>query len=71
MLEMYVKLGDVRNNEVAQSKDNPQSSGGYSGEVFAEQVPAERVWPDLNLSPRVNEEQGNNLSPTLHNPPDE
>lgn len=71
ILKMYVKVEDVRNNEVAHSRDNPQSSGGYSGAVFAGQVPYERVCPDLNLSPRANEERGNNFSPALHNLQDE
>ncbi|XP_070038606.1 uncharacterized protein [Nicotiana tomentosiformis] len=71
MLEMYVKAEDVRNNEVAQKRDIPRSSSCYFGAILAEQVPAERVWPDLNLSPWANEEQGNNFSPTLHDPQDE
>ncbi|XP_070021219.1 uncharacterized protein [Nicotiana sylvestris] len=71
MLEIYVKVEEVCNNEVAQSRDNLQSSGGYFGAILAEHVSAERVWPDLNLSPRANEERENDFSPTLHNPQDD
>jgi len=44
MLEMYVKVEDVPKNEVVRSRDNPQSSGGYSGSVFAGHVPDERFF---------------------------
>ncbi|XP_075075725.1 uncharacterized protein LOC107782834 isoform X5 [Nicotiana tabacum] len=71
MLEMYVKVEDVPKNEVVRSRDNPQSSGGYSGAVFAGQVPDERVFLDLNLSPPANEQRENNLYPDFHNSQDE
>ncbi|XP_075076046.1 uncharacterized protein LOC142162895 [Nicotiana tabacum] len=71
MLEMYVKVEDVPKNEVVRSRDNPQSSGGYSGAVFAGQVPDERVCIDLNLSLAANEQRENNLYPAFHNSQDE
>ncbi|XP_070004031.1 uncharacterized protein [Nicotiana sylvestris] len=71
MLEMYVKVEDVPKNEIVRSRDNPQSSSGYSGAVFAGQVPDERVCIDLNLSLAANEQRENNLYPAFHNSQDE
>ena len=71
MLEMYVKVEDVPKNEVVRSRDNPQSSSGYYGAIFAGQVLDERVFLDLNLSPPANEQRENNLYPAFHNSQDE
>ena len=70
MLEMYVKVEDVPKNEVVRSRDNPQSSGGYSGAAFAGQIADERACLDLNLSPPANEQPQNNFS-TLDNQQDD
>jgi len=70
LLEMYVKVEDVPNNEGVHSRDNPQSSGGYSGAVFVGQIADERACLDLNLSPPANEQPQNNFS-TLYNPQDD
>ncbi|XP_070030846.1 uncharacterized protein [Nicotiana sylvestris] len=67
---MYVKVEDVPNNEGVHSRDNLQSSGGYSGAVFAGQIADERACLDLNLSPPANEQPQNNFS-TLYNPQDD
>nr|XP_033512799.1 uncharacterized protein LOC117277476 [Nicotiana tomentosiformis] len=62
MLEMYVKSEDVNSIDVPQNMAKTQPSGGVFGVVLSEQVPYERVWPDLNLSPWVNDERGHNFS---------
>ncbi|XP_075105688.1 uncharacterized protein LOC142179458 isoform X2 [Nicotiana tabacum] len=70
LLEMYVKVEDVPNNEGVHSRDNPQSSGGYFGAVFAGHIGDEKACLDLNLSPPANEQPQNNFL-TLDNQQDD